>query len=284
MLERDMEVAVATCPDLFIEPGLSLIQRQVVINGRRPDILFTDGLSRHLLVELQCGRLDEDHLQRHVYYYIDYRAKYPSTHPRLVFIANRLVPQHKTFLDDHGYEFREIPENDFASRIRKCIARGNEINAPVIEPVETPGVLTASVHEILYDIEQQRMTLSYKMLLLMFMCESPDASGSVPLQRLAESFQEFFIRRATDGKSLENPNAFRDSTSVAARSITQWERVIREMPVAHLTEQFVIDESTSIRWSPRIWSQWNEDLKRNIRDGAFDRLVRYFNKNVPGGF
>lgn len=33
-----MEVAVATCPELFIEPGLTLIRRQTVINGRRPDI------------------------------------------------------------------------------------------------------------------------------------------------------------------------------------------------------------------------------------------------------
>ena len=108
MLEQEMEIAVANCPELFIEPGLSLIRRQAVINGRRPDVLFSDRLSRHLLVEIQRGRLDEDHLQRHFYYYFDYRAKYPSTHLRLMFIANRLVPQHKLFLDEHGYEFREV--------------------------------------------------------------------------------------------------------------------------------------------------------------------------------
>src|SRR3974390_3359606 len=104
MLERQMEEAVASCPDLFIEFGLSLVRRQVVINGRSPYLLFSDVLSRHLLVEIQCGRLDEDHLQRHFYYYFDYRAKYPSTHLRLMFIANVLVPRHKEFLDEHGYE------------------------------------------------------------------------------------------------------------------------------------------------------------------------------------
>jgi hypothetical protein len=103
MLERQMEEAVANCPDLFIEPGLALVKRQVVINGRRPDVLFSDKFSRHLLVEIQNGRLDEDHLQRHFYYYFDYRAKYPETHLRLMFIANLLVPQHKKFLDEHGY-------------------------------------------------------------------------------------------------------------------------------------------------------------------------------------
>ncbi len=60
-----MEIAVASCPDVFIEPGLSLIRRRTVINGRRPDVLFSDRLSRHLLVEIQRGRLDEDPRQRH---------------------------------------------------------------------------------------------------------------------------------------------------------------------------------------------------------------------------
>jgi hypothetical protein len=55
LLERDMEDAVARCPSLFIESGLELLHRQIVINGRRPDLVFQDGLSRHLLVELQRG-------------------------------------------------------------------------------------------------------------------------------------------------------------------------------------------------------------------------------------
>ncbi len=162
-----MEVAVASCPDLFIEPGLSLIRRQTVINGRRPDVLFSDRLSRHLLVEIQRGRLDEDHLQRHFYYYFDYRAKYPATHLRLMFIANRLVPQHKLFLDEHGYEFREYPEGDFERRVREYSARTQPATALVEEPVETPGVLPPETHELLYEIETHPMTLCYKMLLLM---------------------------------------------------------------------------------------------------------------------
>lgn len=52
-----MEEAVASCPGLFIEPGLTLIRRQVVINDRRPMSLFSDALARRLLVEIQCGRL-----------------------------------------------------------------------------------------------------------------------------------------------------------------------------------------------------------------------------------
>ena len=51
MLKREMQDAVANCPDLFMELGLTLVRRQVVINGRRPDALFSDAFSRHLLVE-----------------------------------------------------------------------------------------------------------------------------------------------------------------------------------------------------------------------------------------
>jgi len=74
--EKQMEDAVARCPDHFIENNLQLVRRQVVINGRRPDIVFKDGPERHLLVELQRGRLDEDHLQRPVFSFYDYWAKY----------------------------------------------------------------------------------------------------------------------------------------------------------------------------------------------------------------
>jgi hypothetical protein len=225
MLERAMEEAVANCPDLFIEPGLTLVRRQVVINGRRPDLLFCDGLSRHLLVELQCGRLDEEHLQRHFYYYFDYRAKYPSTHLRLMFIANRLVPQHKEFLDEHGYEFREYPEQDFERRVSTCAARSHDTDVEQLNLVVTPGVLPQNTHELLYEIEMQPMTLCYKMLLLMHMTELPDSTGSVSLRTLAERFQEFFVGRAAKHKAEENPNRV-PLGALSRRSVRDWERVI----------------------------------------------------------
>lgn len=44
ILECQMEDAVARCPEGFIEGYRQLVQRQVVINGRRPDILLQDVL------------------------------------------------------------------------------------------------------------------------------------------------------------------------------------------------------------------------------------------------
>ncbi|HYU47229.1 MAG TPA: hypothetical protein VEK84_13750 [Terriglobales bacterium] len=278
-----MEVAVANCPELFIETGLSLIRRQAVINGRRPDILFSDHLSRHLLVEIQHGRLDEDHLQRHFYYFFDYRAKYPSTHPRLMFIANRLVPQHKEFLDEHGYEFREYPEGEFERRVRDCSARGNDATCLLDERVETPGVLPPATHEILYEIETQQMTLCYKMLLLMFMADLADENGRVPIRIVAERFQEFFVDRSVQNKTEENPNVVQPG-KLSHRTLSEWERVLRDQPIRYLTSRFIIDESDHIRWADRIWAQWSPVLQHEIRSAARDRLVLYFNRNVPGGY
>jgi hypothetical protein len=281
MLEHQMEEAVANCPDLFIEPGLTLVRRQVFINGRRPDVLFTDGLDRHLLVEIQRGRLDEDHLQRHCYYFYDYRQKYPATHPRLMFIANRLVPQHKDFLGHHGYEYREIPELEFQGKFDRCSSKSSLVS-PQVELITSPGVLAPATYELIYEIERHRMTLSYKMLLLLAMAELADCAGRVDTIVLARRFQEFFVRRALEGKREENPSRFRRGR-LSNKSLSWWENKIRTMPVKKLTVQFLIDEGSSIRWAPRVWENWSAELQREILSTAKNRLVWYFNQHA-GGF
>ncbi|MGA9507819.1 MAG: endonuclease NucS domain-containing protein [Candidatus Sulfotelmatobacter sp.] len=277
-----METAIATCPDLFIEPGLALVRRQVVINGRRPDILFEDRLARRLLVEVQSGRLDEDHVQRHFYYFFDYRAKYPSNHLRLLFIANRIVPQHKEFLDEHGYEFREIPDSDFARRAGECRSRATPLDLGV-EVVTTPGVLSPSTYDILYDIERERMTLSYKMLLLLFLAEGADASGRVSLRTMAERFQSFFVDRSVRGKAEENPNVVQPDV-LSGRNLSGWERTIVDQPLRYISPALVVRVGEHISWAPRVWAVWSDQVRDELRRAALDRLVRYFDRNVPGGF
>jgi hypothetical protein len=278
MLERQMEEAIARCPELFIEPGLTLVRRQVVINGRRPDVLFSDTLSRHLLVEIQSGRLDEDHLQRHFYYYFDYRSKYPSTYPRLMFVANRIVIRHKEFLDEHGYEYKEILDTEFERKVDVCLGRREEAPRQV-EVVTSPGVLEPFAYELLYEIEKHPMAYSYKMLLLAFMAEDADETGRVSIRRLAERFQEFFVRRSIDGKAVENPNR---PGNLVERAVSEWEGVIRSMPVRYLTEAFVIDEVTMIRWADRIWRNWSSQLQREVHEASLDRLRRYYDRNAGG--
>lgn len=75
-----------------------------------------------------------------------------------------------------------------------------------IEAIDTPGVLAISTYELLYQIEVQPMTMSYKMLLLMFMTDLADGAGRANLRTLAERFQEFFVARSLQNKVEENPN------------------------------------------------------------------------------
>lgn len=276
-----MEVAVANCPDLFIEPGLALVRRQVVINGRRPDILFEDSLARHLLVEIQAGRLDEPHLQRHFYYYFDYRAKYPDLHLRLLFLANKIVPQHKEFLDEHGYEYREVPECDFARRVDQCSARTAQPKVAV-EIAESPGILTPAVHEILYEIETERMTLCYKMLLLMFLADVSDGVSPVPVRALAERFQEFFVDRSLRGQVEENPKMVAPG-SLAGRTLSQWEHTVVDQPLHYISRSLVVHDGRAANWAPRVQAIWSGQVRDEIRQVAADRLARYYARNVPGG-
>jgi hypothetical protein len=60
--------------------------------------------------------------------------------------------------------------------------------------------------------------------------------------------------------------------------------VIREQPVQHLGQKFVIDEGISVRWAPEVLNRLTPDLKKELRDAAMQRLVTYFTKYVPGGF
>ncbi len=200
-----------------------------------------------------------------------------------MFIANRLVPQHKDFLDEHGYEFREFPENDFDRRLAECETRAQVQLLDHFETVTTPGVLSPNTCELLYKLETQKMTLCYKMLLLMLMTEFADTNGRAPLSLLALHFRQFFLARSMQNKLEENPNRV-DPGTLSRRTDREWQRVIRDQPVRYLTSDFLIDEGTTIRWAPSIWNQWSPQLAQELRTASLDRMIRYFNRHVPGGY
>jgi len=114
------------------------------------------------------------------------------------------------------------------------------------------------------------MTLSYKMLLMMYLTDLDDSEGRVPICEVAEKFQTFFVNRAVHNKHEENPNVVNPG-SLSSRTLSTWERT-REQPVHYLTDRFVVDEGTSLRWAPRIRQIWNRNLKTAIYEAAFDRI------------
>jgi RecB family endonuclease NucS len=61
MLEKDIENLIAQYPDeLFPDEGFKLIGQQIVIEGRRLDILFEDKHKRQVIIEVKRGILTRD--------------------------------------------------------------------------------------------------------------------------------------------------------------------------------------------------------------------------------
>lgn len=81
-------------------------------------------------------------------------------HLRLMFIANPLMPQHKQFLNEHGYKFREYPEQEFDRSVVECQVRSNHVHIADLEPITTSGVLVPSTCELLYEIERQPLGIA----------------------------------------------------------------------------------------------------------------------------
>ncbi len=61
MREKDFEDILDKHPAL-IEPGLKRIGRQVVMYGRRMDLLFEDEHGNKLIVELKAGPIKDEHM------------------------------------------------------------------------------------------------------------------------------------------------------------------------------------------------------------------------------
>jgi len=61
MLEKDIENLIAQHPDeIFPGEGFKLIGQQIVIEGRRLDILFEDKHKRQIIIEVKRGILTRD--------------------------------------------------------------------------------------------------------------------------------------------------------------------------------------------------------------------------------
>ena len=137
--------------------------------------------------------------------------------------------------------------------------------------------------KIIQLIEAEPMMLSYKMLLLVIMCDAADENGRVSLSKLAERFKAFFAERAAIGKVPENPEPFK-AQPILARSAEEWERVIRDEPVRRMHPGSILEEENAVAWARDIRQNWSPEVRDRIRATAWDRLTAYYDRRVPGGF
>jgi hypothetical protein len=115
--ERNFEDVLVKYPEL-IEPGLRLIGRQVVVEGRRLDLLFEDSLMRRLLIELKWGPIKDAHVGQIMAYAGSLRSN-DDPDLRVVLIGTRVPPSFQRALDWHGIGWKEITRATILSFVQE---------------------------------------------------------------------------------------------------------------------------------------------------------------------
>jgi hypothetical protein len=109
MLEKDIENLIAQHPDdIFPGEGLTLVGQQVVIEGRRLDIVFVDKHKRKIIVEVKRGILTREASGQIAEYYGLLKNTNQAENCELVLCANIIPKERKTFLETIGIECKEL--------------------------------------------------------------------------------------------------------------------------------------------------------------------------------
>jgi len=109
MLEKDIENLLALYPDeIFPGEGFKLIGQQIVIEGRRLDILFEDRHKRKVIVEVKRGILTRDSSGQIAEYYGLLKNANMENIYELILCANIIPKERRTFLETIGIECKEL--------------------------------------------------------------------------------------------------------------------------------------------------------------------------------
>lgn len=109
MLEKDIENLIAQHPDdIFPGEGLTLVGQQVVVEGRRLDIVFEDKHKRKIIVEVKRGILTREASGQIAEYYGLLKNANQTESCELVLCANIIPKERKTFLETIGIECKEL--------------------------------------------------------------------------------------------------------------------------------------------------------------------------------
>jgi len=120
MLEKDIENLIAAHPDeIFPGEGFKLIGQQIVIEGRRLDILFEDKHKRQVVVEVKRGILTRDSSGQIAEYYGLLKNANREMTFELVLCANVIPKERRTFLETIGIECKELGVVRIAELARK---------------------------------------------------------------------------------------------------------------------------------------------------------------------
>lgn len=109
MLEKDIENIIALHPDdIFPNEGFVLIGQQVVVEGRRLDLLFEDKHKRKIIIEVKRGILTREASGQIAEYYGLLKNQGLNETYELILCANIIPKERKTFLETIGIDCREL--------------------------------------------------------------------------------------------------------------------------------------------------------------------------------
>jgi len=109
MLEKDIENLITQHPDdIFPGEELTLIGQQIVVEGRRLDIVFADKHKRKIIVEVKRGILTREASGQIAEYYGLLKNANQAENYELVLCANIIPKERKTFLETIGIECKEL--------------------------------------------------------------------------------------------------------------------------------------------------------------------------------
>lgn len=106
LLEKNFEDIICKYPEL-IETGLVLKGRQLILYGRRIDILFEDKFKRKLIIELKIGPIKDEHIGQ-ILSYEGMLLSSDDPSVRVMLVGNRVPPNIQKSLDHHGIAWKEI--------------------------------------------------------------------------------------------------------------------------------------------------------------------------------
>ena len=106
MNEKLFEDILCKYPEL-IEENLTLKGRQVIVKGKRVDVLFEDRYGQKMILELKKGVIRREHIAQ----LFDYEGEFitpDDPNIRVMLVGNRVPENLRRSLDHHGFEWKEI--------------------------------------------------------------------------------------------------------------------------------------------------------------------------------
>lgn len=119
MDEKTFEDIICKYPDL-IEDKLPFKGRQVIVAGKRVDVLFEDRHGQKLIVEIKKGTVRREDVAQ----LLDYEGYFVSPddpNVRVMLVGNRVPENLRRSLDHHGFEWKEFTTTYLINFLRdKC--------------------------------------------------------------------------------------------------------------------------------------------------------------------